>query len=288
MKKPVIILGITALIAVNCFGQANDKEIFKELFLYYKNGYSQKDIKIGSDFKDFDGINFLSACYVDDKGQIRRFVNYETYPEGVSYFSCVYDHEGKLQRISTGYNGLEDNEYGTAFKQYDTDSRETIKYEFLKEGYDDVGELLAKNHSGKCDDFQLFFRLMERDLSGYLTSAQAAKELAKDKYLEGLRKSSAKNQENNIMVVFDKPKVGDYTFITANHVNIRENPDKKANVITKAHTGYFVEIKNVITDGNDELWYEIKFLEGYASGYNKRKLYIYGDYIDDTAQTVKK
>ena len=290
MKKVIITLSICIFVAGATSGQNADREIFKEQYLYYRNAYSDENIKIGSDFKDFDGIIFLSACYADDKGQIRRFVNFEIYPEGTSYLSCVYDREGKLQRISITETEFDINaEYGTAFRQPGADIQEAVKYELYKaESYnDDTGKPLEKNHSGKSNDFQIFLRLTDGDYSGFLTSERAAKELAKDKYLAILHKSSTKKQGQSRMVIFDKPQVGDYTFVTANHVNIREKPDKKANVIIKAHTGYFVEVKKIITDENNELWYEIEFLTGGLRGYNKHKLYIYGDYLDNTAQEVK-
>lgn len=268
------------IVTTNLYAQ-NEKEILNEVFLYYRNGYGSKDIKIGSDFEEFDGINTLSACYTDMNGTIRRFVNYETYPEFVGYTSWIYDKGGNLLRYANGQMDLESNEFGIAFKQHEKNVQKPIKYEYLKEEYL-FEESSVKNYAGECVEFSDLFNYFG-DLAGCLTSGQAEKTLAEDEYLKIIHKPSTIQRK----VIFDRPEIGDFTFVIANNVNIREKPTKQAAIITKAHVGYFVEVKDIVNTENNESWYQIEFLEGFAAEYNNHRLYIYESYLDDTAKTME-
>ena len=291
MKKLTLIslfsIAITTTFAQNDV-QNNDREIFTEHGLYYRLSPSDGPAKKNTDSDTFDGINVLSACYTDAGGKVRRLINYETWPESAHYSSFVYDKTGQLERFYQGWADFESCSHGSAVKQYNpTDTQKTIKYDFLKGDYipndfdpaTDFYSPVQTRHAGECAHFSELFHIA--DFSGYLTSEGGSKKFNTDDFLATQQKGKKRR------VIFDRPKVGDFTFVIANRVNIRTAPNRKAEVIIQANVGYCVEVKEVITTSSGEVWYQVYFVDGYVQVHYEKIAYIHGDFLDDTAQAVE-
>ncbi|MCL1786412.1 MAG: hypothetical protein FWG38_00380 [Defluviitaleaceae bacterium] len=124
MKKPIIILGITALIAGHCFGQTNNNTNSKEmeenkdnLHDNLKNYIPVKEFNI----EEFNAKRNRNTCrFVDEEGmeveqtvsteypsgKVKKYWEHRKYPNSGYKFYSEYDANGILVETSISFYGM--------------------------------------------------------------------------------------------------------------------------------------------------------------------------------------
>jgi len=213
----------------------------------------------------FEGF---SACYFDEEGNLRKFVQRIEYPESLLETIAYYSEEGELMYIRFCNNDTEGYSYqGMAYKiSRDYDWGDTIEYRY-------------KVQNRMMADFDNYS--IQGKSNKYPAITCQWNELAKYTHVDSLasffRVKILQPPDNCKKVQFSKPSKNQITYINNDNVNLREGAKTSTKVIRTMGSGEIVKILEVL---QEETVKNVGTFNWYKIEVNQTTGYIFGAYLE--------
>ena len=223
-------------------------------------------------------VEGFTACYIDDEGNLRKFVQRIEYPGSLLETIAYYSEEGELMYIRFCNNDTEGYSYqGIAYKiSRDYDWGDTIEYRYNVQ-YSMMADFDNYSIQGKSSkypaitcEWNLLAKYTHVDsLASYLLNFQIK-----------IQQPTFKCKK----VQFSKPSKNQKTYINNDNVNLREGAKTSTKVIRTMGSGEIVKILEVL---QEETVKNVGTFNWYKIEVNQTTGYIFGAYLESVEKEAK-